>query len=149
EIPALPRERWRDAVRAAAARMPSGAWVVAKSNELPMGVSRAHDLDFIEHPVLVVTRHGALFNSRGEMAAKLDGGVPHGLMGGRRRDLGEAAGRHPGRRAPTAGASAPGRHHEPAAYQRRDAGAVRASAPARPAERARALRAAGLPAGRE
>jgi len=83
EIPALPRERWRDAVRAAAARMPSGAWVVAKSNELPMGVSRAHDLDFIEHPVLVVTRHGALFNSRGEMAAKLDGEVPHGFVAGR------------------------------------------------------------------
>src|SRR5215831_12157859 len=72
DIPVLPRERWRDAVRAAAARHPSGDWVVVRSNELPDGVARAEDLDFITHPVVVVTRHGALFNSRGKAAARLD-----------------------------------------------------------------------------
>src|SRR5947208_2698049 len=38
EIPLLPRERWRDAVRAAAARLPTGAWAVVRSSELPAGV---------------------------------------------------------------------------------------------------------------
>src|SRR5215831_7484109 len=70
-IPALPREKWRDAVRAAAARHPTGDWVIVQSNELPEGVARARDLDFIDHPVMVVTRHGALLNSRGKASARL------------------------------------------------------------------------------
>ena len=83
KIPALPRPRWLDAVRAAAARTPFGSWLVAESNELPDGVARSRDLDFIDHPILVITRHGALFNSRGKVRAGLDGQVAQGFVSGR------------------------------------------------------------------
>src|SRR5262249_50104785 len=60
-----------------------GAWVVVQSSELPEGVGESKDLDFIDHPVLVVTRHGALLNGAGVATSQLEDGVSHGFVPGR------------------------------------------------------------------
>src|SRR5262249_19143466 len=83
KIPKLPRNEWLDAVRAAAARRPFGAWCIVQTDQLPDGVSHARDLDFVDKPVMVVTRQGALLNTMGKMRAKLDGAVQHGFVPGR------------------------------------------------------------------
>lgn len=82
-IPKLPKADWLDAVRAAAARRPFGAWCVVISDQLPDGVAHGRDLDFIDKPVMVVTRQGALLNTMGRLRAKLDGAVHHGFVPGR------------------------------------------------------------------
>jgi predicted amidohydrolase YtcJ len=83
KIPKLPKAEWLDAVRAAAARRPYGAWCIVQTDQLPDGVAHARDLDFIGKPVMVVTRQGALLNTSGKLRAKLDGAVQHGFVPGR------------------------------------------------------------------
>jgi predicted amidohydrolase YtcJ len=82
-VPSTSADAWRDLVRAAAARRPHGAWAVVQAEQFPDGISHASDLDFIDHPVLVVTRHGALFNSQGVRAAQLGRFIRSGFVPGR------------------------------------------------------------------
>ncbi|MGZ3428694.1 MAG: amidohydrolase family protein, partial [Polyangia bacterium] len=63
---------------------PPGQWLFVKADELPRGVARAADLDFLGRPVFVITRHGSLLNRRAMAICKLtDKQAPHGFINGR------------------------------------------------------------------
>lgn len=85
DLPELPRKRFRAALVAAARGRPAGDWLfVTLHGDLPDGVERAADLDFLDRPVFVATEHGALVNhramARGHFSRKE---APDGFIRGR------------------------------------------------------------------
>jgi predicted amidohydrolase YtcJ len=84
ELPPLSRRRFRAALVEAARGRPAGEWLFVTIHELPEGIARAGDLDFLDRPVFVVSERGAIVNHRGMARCHFTGReTPHGFIRGR------------------------------------------------------------------
>jgi predicted amidohydrolase YtcJ len=85
-LPEAGRKQWVAELLKAAREHPArddSGWLYVTTNELP-GFERATQLDFIQRPLVVVTRHGVLFNSRGwKLSGLTESEAPHGFVRGR------------------------------------------------------------------
>src|SRR5579871_650294 len=73
-----------DAVKRASAERPDDRFLYVKIREMPDGVRRARDLDFVARPVFVVTSHGGVLNHAALRAGNFtDEEAPQGFVRGR------------------------------------------------------------------
>ena len=80
----LTKKAFVDAVERASAERPDDRFLYVKIRELPDGVRRARDLDFVKRPVFVVTSHGGVLNHAGvKRGAFTDEEAPQGFIRGR------------------------------------------------------------------
>ena len=75
---------WRERVKRASAARPDDDWLFVKTRNLPEGIRRASDLEFVSRPLFVVTSHGGLFNKRGMAKGHFtEAEAPQGFVRGR------------------------------------------------------------------
>ena len=83
DLPEAPKKAWIAAVKKASAAQPDG-WLFVKTRNLPDGIARSADVDFLDRPLFVVTSRGGLLNRRGLLLGKFtDDEAPHGFVRGR------------------------------------------------------------------
>lgn len=84
DIPELPKRAWLAAVAEAARARPGRDWLFVVTPELPDGLRRGGELDFVGRPLLVVSKHGALVNRRAAALCELGSdAAPRGFIHGR------------------------------------------------------------------
>ena len=84
ELPELARKPFLAALSEASRGRPRGDWLFVTTPELPDGLDRGRDLDFLGRPVIIVTKHGLLVSHKAALLCRLgDEEAPRGFVPGR------------------------------------------------------------------